>query len=83
MAKRWQLQDAKNRFSEVVEKAVNEGPQIVTKRGEDTVVVLSMAEYKKVSKSRVSLLEFLQNSPLKGSGIVIERDKSMGRDIKL
>jgi prevent-host-death family protein len=83
MAKRWQLQDAKNRFSEVVEKAVNEGPQIVTKRGEDTVVVLSMAEYKKVSKGRMSLVELFQNSPLKGVDLKIERSKDTGRVIKL
>jgi prevent-host-death family protein len=44
MAK-WQLQDAKARFSKVVEDAVEKGPQIVTKRGVDTAVVVSIAEW--------------------------------------
>jgi len=83
MSKRWQLQEAKNRFSEVVEKAMNEGPQIVTKRGEDAVVVLSMKEFKKSTQKKMSLLEFLQNSPLKGSNLVIERSRDTGRNIKL
>jgi prevent-host-death family protein len=83
MSKKWQLQEAKNRFSEVVEKAMSEGPQIVTKRGEDAVVVLSMKDFKKSTQKKMSLLEFLQNSPLKGSDLVIERSRDTGRNIKL
>ena len=41
----WQLQDAKSKFSEVVEKAIHEGTQIVTKRGKKTVVVMPYDEY--------------------------------------
>ena len=45
MAK-WQLQDAKAKFSKVVDDAVAKGPQIVTKRGVDTAVVVSMADWR-------------------------------------
>lgn len=61
----WQLQDAKARFSELVEASVKEGPQIVTKRGVETSVVLSVEEWKRLSKNaggttqRPSLKELL------------------------
>jgi prevent-host-death family protein len=60
----WQLQDAKNKFSNLVEKAQHNGPQIVTKHGKDVVVVLSIDEYKKLIKPKVSLVNFFQTSPL-------------------
>jgi antitoxin Phd len=41
----WQLQEAKARFSELVDRAVAVGPQVVTRRGEATVVVVSVAEW--------------------------------------
>ena len=44
----WQLQDAKNKFSEVVEKALQEGPQVVTRRGVKTVIILSVKDYQKL-----------------------------------
>jgi len=44
MAK-WQLQEAKNRLSEVVRKAAEEGPQVITLRGEDAVVVMAVSDY--------------------------------------
>ena len=60
----WQLQDAKNRFSEVVEHALKEGPQLITRRGEKTAVILSYEEYEKLCKVQGKLSEFFQNSPL-------------------
>ena len=45
----WHLQDAKNNFSKVVQKAMTEGPQTVTLRGERTAVVLSADEYDRLS----------------------------------
>jgi antitoxin Phd len=41
----WQIQEAKQRFSELVRRAVNEGPQVVTRHGEEVVVVLSVDAY--------------------------------------
>ncbi len=79
----WRLQDAKNRFSEVVNKALSEGPQVVTRRGEEVVVVVAKEEYAKLRKSRLSLLEFFRKSPLVGVDLNLEHDWSLPRDLKL
>ena len=44
----WSLQDAKNRFSAVVDAALNGSPQLVTRRGQPAVVVLSVEEYERL-----------------------------------
>ncbi|MFO8112671.1 MAG: type II toxin-antitoxin system Phd/YefM family antitoxin [Desulfosalsimonadaceae bacterium] len=79
----WQLQEAKNKFSKLVEKAQHEGPQFVTKHGKESIVVLSVEEYKKIIKPKSNLFQFIQASPLSKHLIRIERDKSPGRDIEL
>ena len=79
----WQLQEAKNRFSEVVNKALSEGPQTVTRHGEEIVVVLSKAEYNRLKKSQIGLVDFFRQSPLVGIELDLERDQSLPRDINL
>jgi antitoxin Phd len=79
----WQLQDAKNRFSEVVKNAISEGPQTVTRHGEEIVVILSKAEYNRLIKTQVSLVDFFRQSPLVGMDLDLERDRSLPRDIDL
>ena len=59
----WQLQEAKAKFSELVQKAIDEGPQTVTRHGKDAVVVLSVEQYKKLEARRPSLLEVLMSGP--------------------
>ena len=60
----WQLQDAKNKFSELVEHALRAGPQLVTRRGKPTVVVMSAAEYEQTQKkSGKDFKEFLLSLP--------------------
>jgi prevent-host-death family protein len=76
MARVWQLQEAKNRFSEVVAKAIKHGPQIITKRGVETVIVVSCAEYRKVMLNRKKLSDFFHESPLAGVDLDLRRDKS-------
>ena len=76
----WQLQEAKNKFSEVVEGAINEGPQIVTRRGVETAVVLSYVEYRKMLLGGQQLSEFFRHSPLAGADLDLERDRSPVRD---
>lgn len=61
--KKWKLEDAKNRFSEVVREALAEGPQLVTRSGRDAVVVMSAVEYDRLSAPR-DLVRFLRDSPL-------------------
>ena len=79
----WQLQDAKNRFSELVNKALDEGPQVVTRRGELVVVVVSNEAYNKLLKSQSSLLEFFRQSPLVGAELDLERERSLPRETQL
>lgn len=78
---KWQLQDAKNRFSEVVEKSLRKGPQLITRRGVETAVVMSVKEYQKLIKPKKDLVQFFRNSPLKGIEIDLERKKDLPREI--
>ena len=59
----WALQDAKNRFSELVQRAKREGPQTVTLRGERAVVVLSAEAYDSLVAGRESLVDHLLAGP--------------------
>lgn len=79
----WQLQEAKSRFSELVEKALAQGVQIVTRRGRKTVVILPYDEYQRMVKPEGSLVQFLLDSPLRGSSLEIERDQSLPRDLEI
>jgi antitoxin Phd len=74
----WQIQDAKNKLSEVITRALNQGPQLITKHGEKTVVVVSYAEYEKLRKSQGKLSDFFRASPL--TGVDLARDKSLPRE---
>nr|CAA6818686.1 MAG: Antitoxin [uncultured Thiotrichaceae bacterium] len=77
----WQLAEAKNRFSEVVRLALTEGPQRVTRRG-DAVVVLSEAEYERITGKRQGIVEqFMQGPSLEA--LDLTRDKSVMRDVDL
>ena len=73
----WQIQDAKNKLSEVIARALTQGPQVITKHGENTAVVVSYAEYEKLRKSQSKLSEFFSSSPL--AGVDLSRDKSSPR----
>lgn len=73
----WQIQDAKNKLSEVIGRALKQGPQLITRHGEKAVVVISYAEFEKLRKSQGKLSEFFGASPL--AGIDLKRDKSLPR----
>ncbi|MEK7465909.1 MAG: type II toxin-antitoxin system prevent-host-death family antitoxin [Planctomycetota bacterium] len=77
------MQDAKNRFSEVVERALREGPQYVTRRGKEAVVVVAIDEFRKARAPRETLFEFLQKSPMRGVRLDLRRPRDMGRRIDL
>ena len=79
----WQLQDAKNRFSEVVERAKKRGPQVVTKRGEEAVVVVSAEDYRRLTKPKRSLIEFFRKSPLADVQLDLERIREQPREVEL
>jgi prevent-host-death family protein len=77
----WQLQEAKARFSELVQKAIDEGPQTVTRHGQEAVVVISIEEFRLMEKRQIDFKEFLASAPLEG--VDLERDRDYGRDVEL
>lgn len=79
----WKLEDAKARFSEVVRLAQSEGPQRVSVRGRDAVVVMSVEELERLApaKPRPSLLSFLEG--LRLDGFELMREPDQGRDVEL
>lgn len=82
----WQLQEAKNKLSAVVEQANAQGPQVITKRGIKTAVVISYEQFeawKEETAPKTSLVEFFRNSPLVGLNLDLERDSSPVREITL
>lgn len=86
MGARWQLQEAKNHFSKVVERAIADGPQLVTKHGKDAVVIVSAEEFRRsravtANAPSQSLAEFLLQSPLRGSQLRVRRPRSTGKPL--
>ena len=79
MAKNWQLQEAKNQFSAVVEKALTDGYQVITRHGQPTVVVMSVEEFRKLKPRAQSLSRFLADSPLRDLGDMPRRQRDLPR----
>jgi len=78
----WQLADAKNRFSEVVNRALAKGPQFVRRRG-DVVVIVAQREYLKLTGKRPDFKEFLTAKGPSLEGVDLTRDRAPMRDVKL
>jgi len=80
----WSLQDAKNKFSTVVEAARAEGPQTVTKRGQPAVVVVAAEEFERLKaiadKPRINFVEFLLSGPKVDIDLPTDRPEIMARD---
>ena len=79
----WQLQDAKNQFSKLVQSARTQGPQIVTVRGERAAVVLSAKDYDALRANRSTLIDHLLSGPTWDQELVdaiSQREKPPGRD---
>ncbi len=81
--KTWSLAEAKSRLSEVIRQAERQGPQTVTRHGRTAAIVLSAEDWKRRHERKINLAEFFARSPLRGSGIKIERVKDRPRDIDL
>jgi antitoxin Phd len=77
----WQLQEAKQKFSELVERALEEGPQVVTRHGQEVVVVVSKREYDKLSARGPDLKRHLLSGP-KFDDLELERDRSLPRGLE-
>lgn len=81
MAK-WQVQEAKAKFSELIDTADHEGPQIITKHGKAHSVVMSIDEFNRLTPRTKDLRELLLGGP-KIDDFEVERDQDFGRDIDL
>jgi len=79
----WTVAEAKAKFSELIEQARTRGPQTITRHGRVTAVVISSAEWQKKVKRKGNLAEFFAASPLRASGLRIERAKDRARDLDL
>jgi prevent-host-death family protein len=80
----WKLHDAKARFSELVRRACTEGPQRVTVRGQDAVVVIAADELERLLPPTTQALPFVAfMETLQVDGLDLIRDRDTGRDISL
>lgn len=80
MARVWQLQEAKNKLSEVVDEALQHGPQVITRRGKETAIVLSYAEYRRLLLYQKKLSDFFRESPLADVDLDLTRDRTPVRN---
>jgi prevent-host-death family protein len=79
----WKVAEAKARFSELIHRALEEGAQEITRHGKRAVVVVSAKEWDRRAGRKESLVEFLEKSPLRGSGLEIRRLRERPRDVEL
>ncbi len=80
----WRLEEVKARFSEVVRRARTDGPQHVTVRGQDAVVVIAVEELARLlppAAPQQPLVAFLQGLEL--GDVSVERERDLGRDVAL
>ena len=79
----WQLQEAKNRLSQVVEMALHDGPQTITLRGKPSAVVVSIDEYRKLTMPRTGLAQFFRQSPLCDVELDLSRSADFSREVEM
>ncbi|MBL4774032.1 MAG: type II toxin-antitoxin system Phd/YefM family antitoxin [Alcanivoracaceae bacterium] len=83
MRNTWQLQEVKSKFSQLVERALSDEPQFVTKHGKNAVVILSFDDFKNITKLTTDLVSFFKNSPLAEIEFDISRSKDIPRELDL
>ena len=83
MSRTWQLQEAKDQFSTVVDRALTDGIQFVTRHGKPAVVVVSVEEFRKLRPPRQPISRFLARSPLHDLGGAPRRQRDLPRKVPL
>lgn len=81
--RKWQLQEAKARLSEVVKSSEKDGPQAISVRGQTAAVLLSKRDYDRLRRRRPSFLDLVRDSPLAGVSVELTRDRSLVRKVPL
>jgi prevent-host-death family protein len=79
----WTVAEAKAKFSEVIDRAHTEGPQVITRSGRTSVVIVAADEWERKTRRVGNLAEYLATSPLRGSGLKIGRSKDRQRKVDL
>lgn len=79
----WTVAQAKAKFSEIIERAMSEGPQTITRNGHEAAVVVGAEEWQRKTQRIGSLAEFFATSPLRGSGLKNRRSKERARKTDL
>lgn len=79
----WTVAKAKAKFSEVIDRAGDEGPQTITRNGRKAAVVVSADDWERKTARTGTLAEFFMNSPLRGSGLKLKRLKDKPRKLDL
>jgi len=79
----WTVAEAKAKFSEVIERAMSEGPQTITRKGRTAAVIVGAEEWERKTHRAGNLAEFLAASPLRGSGLKLRRAKERPRKLDL
>lgn len=82
-AQTWTVAQAKAKFSEVLDRAIAEGPQTITRRGRTAAVVVDADEWIRKTKRVGTLADFFASSPLRKSGLKLRRPKGRLRKIDL
>lgn len=78
----WQVQEAKQRFSELVQRALDDGPQVVTRRGQEVVVVISAEAFNRLSGNKPDFKTFLLSGP-DFSALDLTRRTDLPREVEL
>jgi prevent-host-death family protein len=81
-ARTWQIKDPRAKFSTLVDKALSDGPQIVTRNGKKTVVIVSAEEWERRKRRDGDLVQFFANSPLRDEDLESERWADYPREIE-
>jgi len=79
----WTVAQAKAKFSEIIDRALSEGPQTITRNGRTAAVVVGAEEWQRKTQRVGNLAEFLATSPLRRSGLKLRRFKQLPRKIGL
>jgi len=79
----WTVAEAKAKFSEIIERAMSEGPQTITRNGHQAAVVVGAEEWQRKTQRVGNLAEFFAASPLRQSGLKIRRLKRRPRKISI
>ena len=86
----WQIQEAKQRFSEMIRAVRSQGPQVITRHGEDIAVVLDISHFHQLTRRTVNLTDILLGGPKVDdsivevfAGIEAERQADLGREVDL